>query len=144
MRPRRSTEAESKKKGVSKAGTTLVEFSLIALLFFMLIFGIVEFGRLLLMYHYVGHSAREGSRYAIVHGSTSLSPANDADVENYVKSISPFDPKDVDVDTTWPDGNNNPKSKVNVKVDYPFAFILPIWFGPSITLSSTSQMVISY
>jgi hypothetical protein len=48
------------------------------------------------------------------------------------------------VSTTWPDGNNNPESRVIVRVDYPFTFTLPIWFGSGITLESTSQMVISY
>jgi Flp pilus assembly protein TadG len=144
MRPRRYTESEGRKKGISKDGSAIIEFAFVAILFFMLIFGIIEFGRLMLMYHHVGNAAREGTRYAIVHGSTSLTPASAADVENYIKTISPVDPNNVSVSTTWPDGNKNPGSRVNVRVDYPFSFTLPIWFGPMITLESTSQMVISY
>ena len=145
MRPRRSTEAESRKKGISKDGAALTEFALVALVFFILFFGIIEFSRLMLMYHHVGNAAREGSRYAIVHGSTSPdSTADETDVRNYVRSISPLDPNNVNVTTTWPDGNKEPGSRVNVTVNYPFTFILSIWFGSGIPLTSTSQMVISY
>ncbi len=103
MRPRRSTEAESRKKGISQDGAALVEFAFMALLLFTLIFGIIEFSRLILMYHHVGNAAREGSRYAIVHGSTdNTSVADGQNVEDYVRSVSPFDPNHVFVTTTWP------------------------------------------
>ena len=145
MRKRRYTKHDWRKKGISKDGAALTEFALVALVFFILFFGIIEFSRLMLMYHHVGNAAREGSRYAIVHGSTSPeSTANETDVRNYVRSMSPLDPTKVFVTTMWPDGNNEPGSKVIVRVDYPFTFTLPIWFGSGIPLKSTSQMVISY
>ena len=146
MRPRRSTEAESRKKGISKDGSTLVEFTLVALLFLTLFFGIFEFSRAMFMYHHVGNAAREGSRYAIVHGSTSSdSNANETDVENYVKSISPLDPNNVIVQTVWENpADHAPKTWVKVQVSYDFYFILPLLFGSGIPLTSTSQMVISY
>jgi len=144
MRPRRYTKAEREKRGVSKAGAAAVEFALVATIFFILFFGIIEFSRLMLMYHHVGNAAREGTRYAIVHGSASGSPVNNDNVVNYVRSISPIDPNNVNVSTTWPDGNNNPKSRVRVLVTYDFRFSLPVWFGINIPLASTSEMVISY
>ena len=144
MRPRLYTETKWRKKGFSKNGAALSEFALVAVVFFILFFGIIDMSRLMLMYHHVGNAAREGTRYAIVHGSTSLTPASAADVADYIKSISLVDANNVQVVTTWPDGNNNPESRVIVRVDYPFTFFLPIWFGPMITLSSQSEMVISY
>jgi Flp pilus assembly protein TadG len=145
MRPRRSTEAESRKKGISKDGAALVEFAFMALLFFTLIFAIIEFSRLMLMYHHVGNAAREGSRYAIVHGSSdNTSIADEQNVEDYVRSVSALDPNHVFVTTTWPNGNKNPGSPVKVTVDYTFNFNLPILFGSGIPLRSTSKMVISY
>ena len=146
MRPRRSTEAESRRKGISKDGSAFVEFVFVAPLFLMLIFGIIEFSRVMLMYHHVGNAAREGSRYAIVHGSTfPASNANDTDVENYVKSISPLDPNNVIVQTVWENpADHAPKTWVKVQVSYDFKFILPILFGSGIPLTSTSRMVISY
>ena len=148
MRPRRSTEAESRRKGISKDGSAFVEFVFVAPVFLMLIFGIIEFSRVMLMYHHVSNAAREGSRYAIVNGSTSLvKNATAADVENYVRSISPVDPNNVLVNTEWENLNpvdHKPGTWVKVQVTYNFQFTLPIWFGSDIPLTSTSQMVISY
>ena len=144
MKPRLYTEAKWRKKGFSKNGSALSEFALVAVIFFILFFGIIDMSRLMLKYHYVANAAREGTRYAIVHGSTSLSQASAADVKAYLKSMSLVDPENDNVVTTWPDGDNNPGSRVIVRVDYPFTFFLPNWFGPSITLSSQSEMVISY
>jgi hypothetical protein len=80
-----------------------------------------------------------------VHGSTdNASKADQQNVQDYVRSVSPLDPNNVFVTTTWPDGNNEPGSKVIVRVDYPFTFTLPILFGSGIPLTSTSEMVISY
>jgi hypothetical protein len=49
-------------------GQALVEFALVAPLLFLLIIGIIEAGRLVYYYHSMNHAAREGARYAIVHG----------------------------------------------------------------------------
>ena len=145
MRPRRYTKSRWRKKGISKNGSAITEFALVALIFSVLLFGIIDMSRLMLMYHHVGNAAREGTRYAIVHGSTSLTPASADNVVNYIKSISPVDPNKMNALTTWPDGNSNaPGKHVIVKVTYPFTFILPVLSGYTITLSSQSEMVISY
>lgn len=49
-------------------GQTLVEFALIAPLFFLLLFSIIEFGRAVYYIQMLNNAAREGARYAIVHG----------------------------------------------------------------------------
>jgi Flp pilus assembly protein TadG len=144
----RHIKSDGRKKGISEAGTSIVEFALVAGVFFMLLFGIIEFSRLMLMYHHVGNAAREGSRYAIVHGKDSSAvlgaPATDADVRNYVRSISPLDPNNVNVTTVWENPAELTGTWVKVTVTYQFNFILPNLFGSGIPLSSTSQMVISY
>lgn len=48
-------------------GQTLVEFALGAILLFTLVFGIVEFGRLIYAFSAVHNAAREGARYLAVH-----------------------------------------------------------------------------
>lgn len=146
MRTRRFTIYDWR-NGISKdgsAGQAIVEFALVATVFFILLFGIIEFSRLMLMYHHVGNVAREGSRYAIVHGSDSLANATDADIANYVKSISPLDPNNLTVTTTWENPNHDPKTWVKVQVKYDFKFIVPILYDSNIPLVGTSQMVISY
>ena len=151
MRTGRYTKYAWRKNGVSKdgsAGQATVEFGLVALVFLMLLFGVIEFSRLLLMYHHLGNVAREGSRYASVHGSdfgsTFGNAPTAADIENYVKSISPVDPNNLTVTTTWENPNHEPRSWVKVQVDYEFKFVVPLLFGSGIPLKSTSRMYISY
>jgi Flp pilus assembly protein TadG len=146
MRTRRYTIYD-RRNGIPEdgsAGQAIVEFALVATVFFILLFGIIEFSRLMFMYHHVGNVAREGSRYASVHGYDSLANATAADIENHVKSISTVDPNNLTVTTTWENPNHNPKSWVRVEVIYDFKFIVPILYIYNIKLQSTSQMVISY
>lgn len=147
MRTGRYTKYAWRKNGVSKdgsAGQGTVEFALVAIVFLMLLFGVIEFSRLMLMYHHLGNVAREGSRYASVHGSDSLANATAADIENYVKGISPVDPNNLGVFPTWEDPSHKPKTWVKVRVTYEFKFVVPFLYSSSIPLESTSQMVISY
>ena len=47
------------------SGQTLAEFALVAPLFFLTVFGIVDFSRMVQTYVTMQHSAREGARYAV-------------------------------------------------------------------------------
>jgi Flp pilus assembly protein TadG len=46
-------------------GATIVEAALIMLLFFTLVFSVVELGRVLNVYHTITNAAREGARYSV-------------------------------------------------------------------------------
>jgi Flp pilus assembly protein TadG len=48
-------------------GATLAEFAVVATFFFMLIFGVIEFGRLLYTHNALTDAARRGARYAVIH-----------------------------------------------------------------------------
>ena len=52
--------------GKNERGTTMVEFAIIAMLFFALIFGIIEFGWIFNGYITLTSAAQEGARLAIV------------------------------------------------------------------------------
>lgn len=56
-------------------GQAMTEFALVALPFFFLLFSIIEFGRVVYSIQMLNNAAREGARYAIVHGSESGSPS---------------------------------------------------------------------
>jgi len=127
----------------SEFGGTVVEFAVACTLFFMMIFGVVDFGRALYAYHAVSDSARIGTRYAIVNGSSSGSPVAGSDVTTYVKNHSVgLDTSQMTVTTTWPT-NNNPGSLVRVQVQYNFKFVLPFLPTASIPMNASSEMVIS-
>lgn len=56
-------------------GQALVEFAMIAPLFFLLLLSIIEFGRAVYYIQILNNAAREGARYAIVHGNESTDPS---------------------------------------------------------------------
>ena len=133
-------------------GTSMVELALVATAFLLLIFGIMDFGRALFTYHAVANAAREGSRWAMVRGSTCTvagCPAAAADVQTYVQGRNGtlMTASDISVSTTYggntgcPAGNQNPGCLVTVTVTYPFHFAaLPF---ADISMSSTSKMYIT-
>jgi Flp pilus assembly protein TadG len=51
-------------------GSDLVEFSLVAIVVMMVLFGIGDFGYALYAYHFVSGAARDATRWAAVNGST--------------------------------------------------------------------------
>lgn len=51
----------------SERGSSTVEFAMVAGLFLMVIFGIIEFGRLLYTHNALTDAARRGARYAVIH-----------------------------------------------------------------------------
>lgn len=55
-------------------GATLVEFAVVAPLLFLLLFGVIEFGRAIVTYTGVNTAAREGARYAATVGDSPTSP----------------------------------------------------------------------
>lgn len=52
-------------------GASVVEFAVVAPLFFMLILGIIEFGRVMTVQQVITNAAREGARMAILDGSSA-------------------------------------------------------------------------
>lgn len=126
----------------NERGSELIELSLVGILLFTLVFGIMELGRAVWIYDTVAHLAREGARYAIVRGAESSQPASAADVDAHLQTLA-GGMTGYMVTTNWtPD--NEPGSVVQVRVDRPFDPIVPLVGLPPITLSSTSQMVISF
>ncbi len=123
-------------------GNELVEVAIVGILFFTLVFGIMEVGRAIWIYDTVAHLAREGARYAIVRGAESGQVVGAAEVEAYVQGRA-AGMTGLVVTTTW-DPDNDPGSVVQVQVDRPFDPVVPlVGLGP-IALSSTSRMVIAF
>ena len=61
-------------------GQTLVEFALVALLFFVVLFGLIEFARALWTWNTIVQATRAGARFAVVETPV----ASDTTVKNYV------------------------------------------------------------
>jgi Flp pilus assembly protein TadG len=53
-----------------RRGSAIVEFAVIAPLFVLLIFAMIEFGRMIMVKQILTNAAREGARLAVVSGTT--------------------------------------------------------------------------
>ncbi len=54
-----------------RRGAAAVEFAVVAPVFFLLVFGMVEYGRMVMVQQIIVNSAREGCRAAVLDGSTT-------------------------------------------------------------------------
>ena len=139
--------AKGKRLGSSR-GQAYAEFALVATAFLMILFAIINFARAVYAYSFVSYAAREGTRYAIVHGGNGPTPpgmATASDVQSFVANeLHGLDPSKLTVNTTWSDpGNESAGSTVTVQVEYDFAFSSPFLPPMTFPLKASSQMVIS-
>lgn len=72
-------------------GQTLVEFALVIPIFLSLLMGIADLGRVVWAYNSVASAAREGARFAIVHGGSmnNLCPVGPMDLGQMNADASP-------------------------------------------------------
>lgn len=138
-------------------GQALVEFALVAPLFFLLLFAIVEAGRFMLFYETLNSATREGARYAIVNGANTLgcptgpaapgtSPC-DTDGSDVVARVQQAAfgvlGSGVSVTPTWHDPPNNSRgATVTVSASYTYSPIIPIPL-PQITVQAESSLVVN-
>src|SRR6185436_20686574 len=59
-----------RKNRTGERGATMAEFAVISVVFFMIIFGIIEFGRLFYTHNALTDAVRRGARYAVLHQMT--------------------------------------------------------------------------
>ena len=136
-------------------GSSLIEFCLISVILVIVLLGVVEMGRMVLVYTTIANAAREGARYAIVHGKDqTVSPSGPGDpctcpdVQTVVKNFAGAGLLNTDsltITVSYPNGDNKAGSHVSVKVTYPYDPLVN-YFGSILnqTLASTSQGVITY
>jgi Flp pilus assembly protein TadG len=132
-------------------GQALAEFALVAPIFFLMLFGIIDFGRYVYYVQVLNNAAREGARYAIVHGDLgvpSTGPPDDSSgaavkstVRNYLVGV--IDAGALTINATWPAGTNLRGNLVTVQVDYQFRSVIPIVPIPPLTVRGESTLVIN-
>ena len=125
-------------------GQSLVEFALVSPLFFLTLFGAIEFGLAVWQYNMIADLAQEGARWASVRGSTAGTAATNGSVQTYVQGralgIVPT------VTTTWPDGgspSNAPGNRVQVLVQKSVVLAIPMLPSNTLVLQSHAQMIIA-
>jgi Flp pilus assembly protein TadG len=131
-------------------GSSLVEFALSVPVLLTFFFGLIQVCIVTYTRGALSECAREGTRYAMVHGSTCETPGNASctltasQMNTYVSSNTwpNVGGGAMTVNTTYPDGNENPGSRVQITVTYAFPFRVPMIPTSTLTLSSTSVMYI--
>jgi Flp pilus assembly protein TadG len=131
-------------------GSTLIEFALTFSVLLTVIFCVMELCLIFYSYDMISERAREGTRYAMVRGSscpnttTPTCEVTAAQVNTYVSGLK--EPNlgggTITVATTYPDGDEDVGSRVQVKVSYVFPIKMPFVPKNSINMSSTSVMYI--
>ena len=101
-----------RRKLLNARGQTYAEFALIVPCFLLLLFGIMWLGLAVYTYNYVSYSAREGSRYAAVHGTDSKQPVTtSAAVTTFVENDAPGLNPRLTVSTTWDSRRHSRQSR---------------------------------
>jgi Flp pilus assembly protein TadG len=96
----------------ARDGTALVETALVLPIFFMIVLGIIEFGRAMMVAQLLNNGAREGTRVAIMPGSTNTDVQNA--VLNFVTGAVGVAPEKVNVTITVTPATGNPDPANNV------------------------------
>jgi Flp pilus assembly protein TadG len=145
----------------------MVEFALVAPMFFVLLFGIIEAGRFIFYYETLSNATREGARYAIVNGANTLgcpsgpaapgSSACDTPGANVVTKVRQaalgVSGTGITVERCWwytacdfgthGDGDNARGATVTVTASYTYRSLIPLVPLPPINVSAESSLVIN-
>lgn len=122
-----------------RGGAAAVEFAVVAPIFLLLVFGMIEYGRLVMVQQILTNASREGARLGVLDGSTTAEVVNA--VQTYLSNAS--------VNGATVTVNPNPPSSagygapVTVTVTVPFNQVSwlpsPMYLG-GYTLSSVTVM----
>jgi Flp pilus assembly protein TadG len=150
-------------------GSGLVEYAIVFVLFITMILGIIDFGRALYTYHFLSNVTRDATRWAAVNGSTcgndsscngtgymNNGAVSQSDVQTYITNHTPpgIDTSKITTTVTWPVNadspatcattKNAPGCTVQVQSTYVFSFLFAYVHKSTVTMSSTSELLISH
>lgn len=101
-----------------RRGAAAVEFAIVAPVFILLIFGIIEFGRAMMVQQILVNASREGARRAVLEDATA--EAVRQTVVEYLDRSSVSVPSDNVVISPDPGVANN-NQEISVSISVPFA-----------------------
>lgn len=141
--------AKGRRRG--EDGQSLVEMALILPMMLGFVLGLIVIFLAFYTHEYLSELAREGSRYAAVHGSSCETSAGvsctvtSGQVGTYVAGIGlpnlgGGSMTANNVTTTYPDLDEVPPHRVQVTVTYTFPYKIPFVTSKSLSMSSTSEM----
>lgn len=119
----------------SQKGSAIVEMALVLPILIVLVFGIIDFGRVFHAYLTIDHAGREAARMASVRefGQVTTTAVN--------KSGGMITASHVSV--SYDDASQKRGSNVTVTINYPITFLTPViqpFFKDGFTLTDTTTM----
>lgn len=129
--------------GKDEKGSAIVQFALGLPVLLAMLFGVIEFGRMLWVESTLEHAAADGARFAAIHGAESEIPVTDAQIVTFVENRAQgLKSSDINVAVNWMN-NNFSGSEVEIDVTYQFNFIFFAFvpFGP-VNLEGTATMTV--
>lgn len=119
----------------NRRGAAAVEFAVVATLFFLLVFGMIEFGRMVMVQQIITNGSREGARIAVLEGaktdqveSAVSKYLTKASILGGIVSVSPDPP-----------GSATYGDPVAVTVSVPFDQVS--WLGKPMSLGSRGSVL---
>jgi Flp pilus assembly protein TadG len=132
------TLSAGREHGGGTNGQAIIEFALVSVLFFSMIFGIVDFGRAIYLSNQLHNAVREGARYGKLYPTATSSIKS-----KVVASASGFSLSNSDVTVTCPSSCTATSSRVTVSVTAHFTAITQELLGLdpiTMTVSSSANV----
>jgi Flp pilus assembly protein TadG len=135
------------RKRTARPGAAAVEMAFVLPVFVLILLGMIEVGRGIMVSELLGNAAREGARQAIVEGSTNTQVIDTA--RNFVAQTTGCAAGDVTVNITISNSaaggqisNSQSGDLITVNVRLPFSKVcyLPPSYLSNVTLSSSAVM----
>jgi Flp pilus assembly protein TadG len=104
---------------------SLVEFAFVLPIVLLMVLGLFDLARAVWQENTLAYAVREGTRYAIVHGSTAATPIGPCAscsiaAINAVVTGAAIGVYDITITTAYPDGSNDRAKRVSVDASAPF------------------------
>jgi len=120
-----------RRKTLRRSGATAVEFAFVAPVFFLLVFGLIEMGRMVMVQQSLTNAAREGCRKAVLATTIDSNDVENA-VRDYLQSVMSNANDTGEVRVTVPGGlagiPSGSELSVGVEVDYSDVSWVPIGY----------------
>jgi Flp pilus assembly protein TadG len=149
-----SSQAKGSARRHRQEGQAAVEFALVVVFLVVLLVSILEMTMFIYTYAALTNAAKEGVRYAVVHGASSgaiaigsvkslstpcPTPATGSmlsTIQTYA-ALSLHNTSSMSINACYPDGDNKPGSAVQVTVSYPYQPLFGLRWA-SVTVSANS------
>jgi len=135
------------REGDRGQGQALVEFALVILLLFLLLFGIIDFSRLFFAYATMSNGVREGARYGITHPPAPPDytlEASEQEITAAAQAMMVVIGSDATIQINYPDSGSQPDPYCThlCRIEVVATSDFPVWtpFIPNIQIETSATM----